>query len=125
MRAAVLSCPSPLRCCVGVLGVFAELLQPEGLGQLSPGQRPGLVVVLFSRLKAWDSACRSPSGCQFNRVVTRGVAPGYAVRPLRGQNNITNERINTPLAREGKRKRPTLPKAPRLPRRGGRTIPIK
>jgi hypothetical protein len=62
-------------------------LQPEGLGQHSPGQRPGLGREYLCSLKGCDTFgyYPSPSGWKAFAPRTRGVAPGYAVRPLRGQ----------------------------------------
>jgi hypothetical protein len=61
--------------------------QPEGLGQHSPGRSPGFAVGLSCRLKAWDSALVAGLQPALNFVTpTQGVALGYAVRPLRGQN---------------------------------------
>ena len=65
---------------------------PEGAKQISPGQRPGTALTTSSR--AAEGATQTASG---NRFVTpfqglfgggfgsRGVAPGWIVGPLRGE----------------------------------------
>src|SRR6266545_8109279 len=55
---------------------------------------------LSSRLKAWDSACRSPSGCMKSLDGTQGVALGYAVPALRAENQVGPKYLDD-TAREG------------------------
>src|SRR5687768_4823525 len=52
------------------------VLRPEGVGQHSPGQRPGFAVVFVVQAEGLGQVCRTPSGCQITRHVYPGRCPG-------------------------------------------------
>src|SRR5581483_10244450 len=56
---------------------------------------------ITSSLKGWDTACRSHSGCvPFLVTITRGVAPGCVIPPLRGEDIQDWEpAVNEPVTR--------------------------
>src|SRR5262249_12698895 len=72
-------------------------LGPEGAGQLSPGQRPGLsdIPPNFSALKGQNNNPSRPAVLPFQgekfgdvTLLSQGVALGLVVRPLQGQEGV-------------------------------------
>src|SRR5437870_4940673 len=63
-----------------------RFITPKGWESLAQGEALGPWPVFSSRLKGWDRSCRTPSGCCSFRTPSQGVALGYELPPLRGEN---------------------------------------